>query len=294
MISIIITAFKEPKTIGKAIESFLPQISKKDEILIAAPDEETKKEILRYSKRYKQVKYIKDPGKGKPTALNILFKKAKGDILILSDGDVFVGKDAVKELIKPFTNPEIGAISGRPMSMNPRSKMLGYWSHLLTDIGAHQTRLEKIKKDQFIVCSGYLYAIRRGIIDKIPEDALSDDAVISHLIWSRGYKISYAPLARVYVKYPSTFQDWIKQKKRSAGGYLQIRHYVKNTPMMRSFGKEAMGFFRIWGYPRNISEFLWTALLSFARLYLWLLIFLDIKLKKKSFKQVWVRVESTK
>ena len=312
MITVILTAYKEPSTIGKAIEAFLRQISKKDEILVACPDEETKKVILGYSKKHKQVKYIKDPGQGKPVALNIIFKKAKGDFWILSDGDVFVNKRAVKELLKPFKDPKIGAVSGRPISTNPRNTMLGYWSHLLSDIGAHETRMNLIKEGKFLVCSGYLYAIRKGIIKKCPEDALSDDAVISHLIWSKGYKIGYAPDAKVYIKYPTTFEDWLKQKKRSTGGYLQIKDYVrkaflsehpknpksffdvKNIPTMRSFGKEAMGFFKIWSYPKNLKEFIWTKFLVLARIYMWALIFINQKIRKRTFKQIWVRVESTK
>ena len=294
MITVILTAYKEPNTIGKAIRAFLPQISKKDEILVACPDEETKKVILSYSKKHKQVKYVKDPGQGKPVALNILFNIAKGDFWILSDGDVFVGENAVKEILKLFSNLQIGAVSGRPVSLNSRNTILGYWSHLLSDIGAHETRMNLVKEDKFLVCSGYLYAIRKGIVKKCPEDALSDDAVISHLIWSKGYRIGYAPHAQVYIKYPTTFEDWLKQKKRSGGGYLQIKNYVKNTPTMRSFSKEAMGFFRIWKYPKNLKEIFWTFALLFARLYLWALIFLNLKLRKRTFKQIWVRVESTK
>ena len=50
-------------------------------------------------KKYSQ---IRDPRKGKPYALRMAFKKAKGDIFILTDGDTYFEKDAVKELLKPF------------------------------------------------------------------------------------------------------------------------------------------------------------------------------------------------
>ena len=93
MISVIITAYKEDKTIGRAIESFLKQkVSEEMEILVACPDEKTKKVILSYSEKYPNVKHVQDPGEGKPTALNICFKIAKGDKIIMSDGDVYVSK----------------------------------------------------------------------------------------------------------------------------------------------------------------------------------------------------------
>ena len=72
MISIAITSFKEPKTIGRTIESIINQrINEKYELVVAAPDDET----LNAARKYKEVSIFKDPGKGKSFALNLLFKK---------------------------------------------------------------------------------------------------------------------------------------------------------------------------------------------------------------------------
>ena len=293
MISIIITACRESATIGKAIDAFLPQMSKEDEMLVACPDEETAKVILSYSDNEKLVRYVKDEGRGKPAALNLLFKEARGDVLVLSDGDVYVGDNAVSELVKPFSDPRVGAVSGHPISTEERDTMFGFWSHLLTDT-AHRIRMERNAKEEIIVCSGYLYAIRNGLIDTVPEDALSEDAVISHMMWAKGFKTKYAEKSDVYVKYPTTFKDWLKQKKRSAGGYTQIKGYVGETPMMRSFGKESSGIFGVMAYPKNFKERIWTLKLILARLLLWGLIFVDMKIKKKGLNELWERVESTK
>ena len=158
-----------------------------------------------YSRNYKQVKYVEDPGKGKPIALNLAFKEAKGEILILTDGDVYVSKNSVNLLIEKFTN-KVGAVSGHPVSLENRNSFYGYVSHLLIDIG-DKIRKKLIKKQEFIVCSGYLYAIKSNIIKEIPEDILSDDAYISRFIANRGYKIDYAEDAFVYVKYPNSLKD---------------------------------------------------------------------------------------
>ncbi|MDD5086262.1 MAG: glycosyltransferase [Candidatus Nanoarchaeia archaeon] len=289
MISIIITAYKEEKTIGKAIEAIRQsKIREKYEILVFAPDDET----LNTAKKYK-VKAVKDEGKGKPAALNLAFRKAKGEILILTDGDVYLGKDAVNYMLEKFSDKNVGVVSGRPVSTDSRQTMLGYWSHLLTDT-AHRIRTERVREGQMIVCSGYLYAFRKSLIKKIPEQALSEDAVISHMIADQGYKSQYAEKALVFVKYPTNLHDWIIQKKRSAGGYNQLSQMVKGKERMRSFSKESAGIFKVLSYPRNLKEFLYTAALVFTRLYLWALIFIDINLKKKEFKKIWLRVESTK
>jgi len=290
MISIIITAYKEPKTIGKAIEQVLKNGLREDfEIIISAPDQDTLNVARAYSKRNKKIKIFQDEGKGKPAALNKVIEKAKGDILILTDGDVYVGDKSIKELLRKFSDRSTGAVSGHPVPINSRSTRLGYWSHLLTDM-VHSWR----KKSKFISCSGYLYTIRKKLFKKIPEDTLSDDAYITHIIKNQGYNIKYSEDSMVYVKYPDNFSDWIKQKKRSAGGYNQIRYIFNKKDIDRSLTKESLGIFQVLAYPNNIREFIWTLELIIARIYLWLVIFWEINIRREEFKKVWVRIESTK
>ena len=63
---------------------------------------------------------------------------------------------------------------------------------------------------------------------------------------------------------------------------------------MRSFSKESAGIFRVLAYQKNLREIFYTKMLILARLYLWAAIFIDINIKKKKLKKIWVRVESTK
>jgi len=294
MISIIITTFKEPRTLPKAIKAFLEdEIEEEKEILVVGPDEETEKITKDFSKIYPFIYYLKDEGKGKPSALNLAFQAAKGDWLILSDGDVFIKKGALKEIIKYFKDSKIGAVSGQPIPLNSRENLFGYFAHFLTN-SAHFLRLEKSRKKQFFPCSGYLYAIR-NIIKEIPENILAEDAFISQIFWQKGYKIAYAPKAMVFVKFPQNLHDWLIQKKRATGGQVQKIKAYDLKIKTRSFWQEifqGVKFFFI--YPKNLKEFFWTFLLYFLRIYLWFLIYLDLFFKKKSFEKIWLRVESTK
>lgn len=327
MLTIVITSYKESQTIGRAIQAFLDENLKEDfEILVVTPDEETQEVVLGFEKKYPQVKCLKEKEKkGKPAALNFAFQETKGKILILSDGDVYIEKGSIEKLLEPFKNPKIGAVSGRPTPINPRNNCFGFWSHLLLD-AAHQRRSELSRKEKFFDCSGYLYALRKSLIYNLPavdtdkaslsadkvktnssadkaifqfsNSTLSEDAYISHLIWQKGYRIAYAPEAKVNVKLPTNFKDWILQKKRSTGGAtqkLKIKSEKLKVKKMRSFWQEIS-----WGtkfalkYPKNIRELYWTIFLFFARFYLWILIFWDLKIRKKSFKEIWKPIESTK
>jgi len=292
-LSILITAFREAATIGQAIEAFLPQLPEGAEILVVCPDPETIAVVDDYAARCPAVRHVADPQRGKPAALNVGLRAARADVVVLSDGDVVVAGDALAPLLAPFEDPQVGAVSGHPVSISPRDTVLGHWSHLLTE-SIHQMRLARDQAGQFLVCSGYLFALRRALIEHVPEDALAEDAVISHLIAHQGYRIRYVPQARVFVKYPTTYRDWLRQKVRTSGGYAQ--DYVRKSPLrMRSAWLEMLnGTPLALRYPRNPREFLWTLLLFAARLHVWLLVFVSVRLLHRPLATLWQRVETTK
>lgn len=290
-VSILITAYREPTTIGRAIEALQPQLhGMSAETIVICPDDETASAAAAYH----DVIVLRDPGQGKPAALNLGLQKARGQIIVMTDGDVYIGPGALASLLALFDDPNTGATSGRPISLSPRDTMLGYWSHLLTDAGAHTERQMREQRGDFIVCSGYLYAIRAGLIEHIPEDALAEDAVVSQLIGQKGYRTRYAPQATVFVKYPTTYRDWLKQRVRSAGGYAQPL-IARSSLRMRSFWYEVKaGTGRTLAYARNPREFIWTLALMAARLHLWLLVFWNVRLRPRPLLDLWKRVESTK
>ena len=312
MISIIITSFKEPKTIGRAIEAFQNQKGVKEqfEIIVAAPDEETLNVARKYAKKDKKIKIFKDPGKGKSYALNLLLAKIKGEIIILSDGDVYVSENSVQEILKKFEDSEnrkfsdsskeetfedkkVGCVSGRPVSIDSKNNIFGYWSHLLTD-SAHKLR-EKSNKKGFLECSGYLWAFRNKIIKKFPLD-VGEDTIVPIMFYLKGMRIEYAPKAKVFVSYPKNLKDFLKQKRRTAGAHDNISEYVslEKIPRMKTFLNELSGSFFVLVYPRNFKELFYTFLLFPVRFYIWLSLIYNLKIKGRKYTDSWKRIESTK
>lgn len=292
--TVVITSRDEAKTLGRALDTLLHQTGAvPDEILVVCPDGPSAEVVTRYAAHYPQIRLVRDHGVGKPAALNLALPQASHDVLVLTDGDVYVDTDALRPLVEPLRDPSIGAVSGRPVSLNDRGTLLGYWSHVLVEAGAHRLRLRRTAQGQPIECSGYLYALRRRLVDHVPEEVLSDDGYISMQVWSQGYRIGYAPAARVYVRFPTTFQDWLRQKVRGVAGYYQP--YLKDRPVMRSFWNEAVfGLWNTLAFARTPRELVWTLLLLAARVYVWFRGWLDVRLRPKPFQQLWERVESTK
>ncbi len=293
MISIVITTYREEQTILRAVRAFLGQdLTQEWELLVVCPDDETAAIIAPLVASNARVRCLRDEGKGKPAALNVALQAACGDLVILSDGDVYVAPGAVCALVAAFDDPRVGIVSGRPVSISPRNTMLGYWSHLLVD-AAHRQRSSRAAQGAFFECSGYLYAFRRGLAGPIPEDSLAEDGLISHQVWQQGFRTAYAPAAEVYVKYPDSYRDWLIQKIRSVGGYAQ--GYLPSSRGMRSFRAEAThGAWQALSFARSPKELLWTLMLFAARIHLWLRVTWDVRWRKKPFASLWRRVGSTK
>lgn len=294
MISIVITAFKEPQTIGRAIDAILNQEIKENyEIVVACPDNETKEVVREYAKKHPHIRHFHDPGRGKSYALNLLFNNLENHFWIFTDGDVYMGDNAVNEMLKYFREGEVGCVCGHVVSTNKKGSMLGYWSHLLA-YGAHKARKKAFEQNKFFECTGYLFGFKKDLIKEIPLD-VAEDSIIPYMIYKKGKKIAYAEKAKVYVKNPKTFRDWIKQRKRTAGAHTKLTHYYKDFPRMKSFTNEAVkGLIWVWSYPKNSKQFFWTLALFPARFYMWASLFYQEKFKKKMYNDGWERVETTK
>jgi cellulose synthase/poly-beta-1,6-N-acetylglucosamine synthase-like glycosyltransferase len=295
MISIIITAFKESKTIGKAIESFINQdIKEKYELIISAPDKKTLDVAKKFVRKNKSIKLSKDPGKGKSYALNLLLSKVKGRIIILSDGDVYVSNNSVNEILKEFENSKIGCVTGRPVPMEDRKTKYGYWANFLF-YSAHRLRKKLRQENKFLECSGYLWAFKNNVIKNFPLD-VAEDTIIPYFFWEKGFKIGYAENALVYIKNVDNWKEWLSQKTRTSKAHETLDKYVdtKKTPRTKTFLNEAKGFFDLFLYAKTFKEFFWSIELIFARFYMWIVVFSEVYLKKKYHQDKWKRVESTK
>ena len=290
MFSLIISSFNEVENTKKLIQTIKNAFSKNDQLIVVSPNKILEKYLFLIKKDFQKT-FIKDSKKGKPAALNLALKEAKGKFVICTDGDVLLRENSISEILKSFTNKEVGLVSGHPVSLDDKQTLFGYWSHFLTH-AAHITRQNRENEKKFLIASGYLLAFRNSLIESVPINTLVDDAWISHFIYKNGHQIAYAPLAKVDVFFPKNFKDWINQKVRSVGGY-QEKFIQESKANMRSIKNESLlGIKLIFTYPKSFKEYFFTFLLICTRIYLWFLIFCKFKITKQKAK--WVRIESSK
>ena len=289
MITIIITSYNEPKATLRAVNAILNQkINKEFEIIVVDPFPETEF-FLRKNITDKRFEFVLDPGEGKPFAMNMifetLFSKNEKDIIVFTDGDVYVSENSLNEIIRAFKDLNVGAITGKPVATNPRNTKFGYWAKLSYD-GIDKVRKRLNANKEFMQCSGYLFAIRNGLVKETQPD-VPEDCYIPYLVWKKGKIVKYLDKAEVFVQYPSNWKDWVSQRVRTIKAHENISKIIPDMPRTKSFWNEIKeGFIFSLIHPRNLKEFYWLMQLYFARLYIYYRSYKE-RLLKKDFDPAW-------
>ena len=224
MITAGIPTYNEEKVIAKTIRSVLNQLRKEDELIVVASGctDNTVLEINKVMKEDKRIRlFIEEERKGKSSALNLIIKNAKSDIIVQTDGDVELGKDAIKKLLPHFKDPRIGAVSGHPVPVIPKENVFHDWT-IMSYKKASQLRIKESRAGTLWHLSGYLIAFRKQAIQRVPFAKGAVDAWMGKIIHDNGYKMKYEPDSLVYVKAPLTTTDFVKQKARVRAGFYLL------------------------------------------------------------------------
>lgn len=233
-ISIVIPTYNEEKTIIKKLENTLSLRYPKEslEIVITdCSDDKTMEVIEEYYKRRKDVKmilYHEDERRGLPHGLNTGYSLATGDIIVKTDCDATLDKDALKYAIKSFENEEIGCVTGKavPVGSDPEKSY--------RDINT-RIQLWESKLDSTIMAHGPFTAFRKKLLKPIDEDSLADDSEISLKIRRQGYKSILNPNIIFYEKTSEKGRE--EQKIRRASGLIRLLWRNKDIFLNPRYGK---------------------------------------------------------
>ena len=139
-VSIIISAYNEEGVILSRIENIAIQnydFNRLELIIGSDCSSDNTNEILySLSEKYSWLSvYTFDERRGKAAVLNDLVKKSNGSIIIFSDSNTEFERNAVYNLVKEFTSPIIGGVSGKLELVEPltyfekSSQEKKYWEY---------------------------------------------------------------------------------------------------------------------------------------------------------------------
>jgi len=137
---------------------------------------------------------------GKIAALNRSIDLCRGEIVLLSDADAMLDRDAVRRLVRHFTDPGLGGVCGQRVIARDRADLSEAQSRYIgldSAIKLWENRLGSITSND-----GKIYAIRRELFHPIPP-AVSDDLCVALDIVRQHRRFSFEPGAIARIRVPS-------------------------------------------------------------------------------------------
>jgi len=204
--SLIMTVYNEEKTIKDQVKSILNQTKIPDEIIIldSKSKDNTAKIIKSFkNKRIKLIEKKADIG----TARNICIKKAKNEVILVTDGGCLLDKNWVYEISKPFENKNIDVVGGifSPISKNFFEKCQG----VIVCKSA-----EEIDEKKWLP-SSRSFAFRKKVwveVGGYPKHEIGgEDTRFVFNIIEKGYKIVITKKAVVYWRMRSPLKNFNRQ-----------------------------------------------------------------------------------
>jgi peptidoglycan/xylan/chitin deacetylase (PgdA/CDA1 family)/glycosyltransferase involved in cell wall biosynthesis len=181
------------------------------------------------------VRLIRQPNSGKAAALTTGVRAAQTDLVVLVDGDTVFEPGTVAELIRPFTDPEVGAVAGNAKVGN-RSRLLGQWQHIEYVMGSNLDRRMFDALGCMPTVPGAVGAFRRNAILEIggvPGETMAEDTDLTMELLRGGWRVVYAENARAWTEAPASLGQLWKQRYRWCYGTLQAMYWHRRSIIER-------------------------------------------------------------
>lgn len=244
MVSILVPAHNEGKVIVQTVRALLSFDYPRDRFEVTVINDnssDNSAELLSSLKEELRAENLviintgkMDGGRGKSNALNIGFKKCRGEYIVIYDADNTPEKGALKMLVGAITGDDsLGAVIGKFRTRNKNASLLTRFINIETL--AFQWMAQAGRWHLFGLCTipGTNFIIRRSIIESIggwDTKAIAEDTEISFRIYMMGYRILFLPGAVTWEQEPQTLKVWFKQRTRWVKGNIYV--IIKNLPLL--------------------------------------------------------------
>jgi cellulose synthase/poly-beta-1,6-N-acetylglucosamine synthase-like glycosyltransferase len=230
-VSVVIPAFNEEDRIAESIAAAIGQDYPHCEILIV---NDGSSDLTKYIAERHRVRFIDlRQNRGKARAVNVGIKHARGDILVFSDSDSLLQADAVRNLVRHFVDPEVGAVAGR-VSIDNTSKFITRLQQVEYLFGQEVVKRAQVgSASSVLVCPGPVCAFRRQALDAIggfSDRTLTEDFDATLAVIRAGYWVAYESRAVALTTAPITWRQLKKQRLRWSRGMFQV--FADNTKLI--------------------------------------------------------------
>jgi cellulose synthase/poly-beta-1,6-N-acetylglucosamine synthase-like glycosyltransferase len=208
----VIPAHDEEDVIAGKLDDALALDYPRDRLeIVVASDASTDRthEIVRgYESR--GVRLLVCPRGGKVAAQNAAVRATSGEIVAFGDANTRWHPDALRRLVRPFADPEVGMACGRVRLVNPAggtNREGLYWRYELW-LRERESRVHSITGG-----NGAIYAVRRAAYREV-DPRFGHDLSFPYLLVQHGWRAVYEPSAVAVENMTTDIEDEFRRKVR--------------------------------------------------------------------------------
>ena len=245
-VSIIIPVYNEENIIAEKLNNIekMDYPNNKLEILVVDGNstDRTKKIINEKIKKYKVIKLLEQKKReGYIRAIIQGILNSKGEIIFATDAASYHYPDALKHMVKHFTNPKVGAVTGKEI-VRGQEKKIGVKLEKSYRFFYDFMRKAETKIDSTPDSKGEILAVRRNIcinlFDKLGRSPnASFDSCVPYQAKMMGFRTIYEDKAKYYEYVPSSFLDRMKEKTRRATSLIGALILFKEMILNKKYGR---------------------------------------------------------
>jgi cellulose synthase/poly-beta-1,6-N-acetylglucosamine synthase-like glycosyltransferase len=268
-VSIIISAYNEAPVIAAKIENSLAlefPAERLEVIIVSDCSDDGTDEIVR-SCAGLGVRLVRQNQRlGKSAALNYAVPQARGNILVFSDANALYQPDAIRHLVRHFSNRKVGYVVGNARyykksieSASAESEGL-YWK-LETYLKKKESAFESV-----VGGDGAIYAIRRELFSPLRSTDINDFMNPLQIV-DRGYRGLFEPAA---ISHEDTAESFEKEYRRKVRIVSRSFNALRRVPGVLNPFRNARHWFLLISHKllRWLAPFFLLIFFT-ASLFLW-------------------------
>jgi cellulose synthase/poly-beta-1,6-N-acetylglucosamine synthase-like glycosyltransferase len=229
LISILVAAYNEEDFIEKKILNTLELDYPPNKLEILFITDGSTDETPKIVSQYPKIRLLHQVERqGKIAAVRRAMQFVSNPIVVFTDANTFLNKQAIRNIVKHYRNPLVGGVAGEKriyVKEKDAANAAGegiYWKY--------ESQLKKWDSELYSVvgAAGELFSIRTKLFEPVPNDTIIEDFYITLLIAEKGNKIVYEPEAFALEGPSVSVDEELKRKIRIAAGGIQAIFRLTN------------------------------------------------------------------
>jgi poly-beta-1,6-N-acetyl-D-glucosamine synthase len=221
-VALVVPAYNEEDCIEDKIQNSLLLNYPKDKLRFYFVTDGSTDDTPRIVAKYPQIILLHQAQRnGKGVAMNRAMLAVQEPVVIFSDANTALNENAVREIVKFYMDPKVGAVAGEKkilQTLNSKAASAGeglYWRY--------ESFLKKQDAALYSVvgAAGDLFSVRKELYQPIERGVIIEDFVLSLGIAKKGYVVKYTPAAFAVETASASIAEERKRKIRIAAGGFQ-------------------------------------------------------------------------